>query len=231
MIAAVAASAITPTLRSTSVALAILLEAERSAALAAHLVSHWRRHGWRRQGWRRYDFRFRWIVGPGLLNGRRTWAPLRVFPVRTVPSGKLVGKGGWIPLENDASSFFNVTTMGRRIVAGLTAALGTARRGRAKALAVEFETLTLLARASSPMTRLLSVLDRPSALWIRFVERTSRRVVPMSRRRRRRRPMVRVRRCSTSMSVMRRILIVRSRKRSRSVGKSVRRASMMRRWR
>jgi hypothetical protein len=40
MIAAVAASAIATTLRSTSVALAILLEAKGPTALAAHLVSH-----------------------------------------------------------------------------------------------------------------------------------------------------------------------------------------------
>jgi hypothetical protein len=45
----------------------------------------------------------------------------------------------------------------------------------------------------------------------------------------RRRPMVRVRRGCMSVSVVRRILIVRSRKRSRSIGVCVRRASMMRR--
>lgn len=172
MIATVGASAIASALRSTSVALAIFFEAKGPTALATHLVSHRRRcrHDRRRHG----GFsRLGVTVRPGALSGRRRWSPLWVFIVGTRSSGKLVRKGGWIPFENNASSFFNIRTVGSSVVTGLTAALWSASGGGAKALTIELQTLTLFARASSTVARLLGPFRLGSLiLHRRFVIRT-----------------------------------------------------------
>lgn len=172
MIATVGASAIASAMRSTSVALAIFFEAKGPPALAAHLVRHWRRcrHDRRRHG----GFsRLGLTVRPGVLIGRRRWSPLRVFIVGTSPSGKLVRKGGWIPFENNASSFFNIRTVFHSVVTSLTAAIWSARGGGAKALTIEFQTLTLFARASSTVTEQLVPFGLGSSiLHVRFVIRT-----------------------------------------------------------